>query len=72
MSRVQEIMKSVNMYHTREEAMREASPDMLVRVGFPNVHLVYRMNDKRELSFQFHYDASKFGVLKAFQKAYPV
>lgn len=65
-------MLQENVFPVKEWAILLANPNKPVRIGYPNFHQVYRMNDKRELSYQFDYDASKLGVLKSFQKAYPV
>ncbi|MCU6294944.1 hypothetical protein, partial [Escherichia coli] len=65
-------MLSENVFPVKEWAILLANPNKPVRIGYPNNHMVYRMNDKRELSYQYDYCASKFGVLKQFMKAYPV
>ena len=65
-------MLSENVFPVKEWAILLANPNKPVRIGYPNNHMVYRMNDKRELSYQYDYSASKFGVLKQFMKAYPV
>lgn len=61
-----------NVFPVKEWAILLANPNKPVRIGYPNNHMVYRMNEKRELSYQYDYTASKFGVLKQFRKAYPV
>ncbi|MFS8320032.1 hypothetical protein ACMG5I_03815 [Escherichia coli] len=65
-------MLSENIFPVKEWAILLANPNKPVRIGYPNNHMVYRMNSKRELSYQYDYSASKFGVLPQFKKAYPV
>lgn len=65
-------MLSENVFPVKEWAILLANTKKPVRIGYPNFHMVYRMNDKRELNYQYDYDSSKFGVLKQFLKAYPV
>ncbi|WOL22878.1 hypothetical protein [Escherichia phage vB_EcoM_JNE01] len=65
-------MLQENVFPVREWAILLANPNKPVRIGYPNMHQVYRMNDKRELSYQYDYNAAKFGILKQFLKAYPV
>lgn len=65
-------MLQENVFPVKEWAILLANSNKPVRIGYPNFHMVYRMNENRELSYQFDYDAAKFGVLKSFEKAYPV
>lgn len=61
-----------NVFPVKEWAVLFANPKKPVRIGYPNWHQVYRMNDNRELSYQYDYNAGKFGILKCFERAYPV
>ena len=44
-----------NMFPIRKWAEMFARPNKLVRVGYPKLHNVYRMDDKRNLHFVYHY-----------------
>ena len=51
-------MLSENIFPVKEWAILLANPNKPVRIGYPNNHMVYRMNNKRELSYQYEYSAS--------------
>ncbi len=65
-------MLQENVFPVKEWAVLFANPKKPVRIGYPNCHMVYRMNDARELSYQYDFNAAKFGILKCFEKVYPV
>lgn len=64
---ITELMFKNNIFPLKSWALMFANPKKPVRIGFPGSHLVYRMNDKRELSYQYDYDSHKFGLLPAFK-----
>lgn len=56
-----------NLYPTREMAEMFARYDHksgYVRIGFPNMHNVYKINQDGNLIFVYHYDAKRLGVLE--------
>lgn len=66
------IMLKENIFPVKQWAVLFASKNKPVCIGYPNCHQVYRMNDNRELSYQYDYNAGKFGILTCFEKVYPV
>lgn len=62
-----EMMFIQNIFPLKIWALMFANPKKPVRIGYPNMHQVYRMNDKRELNYQYDYNATKFGLLSAFE-----
>lgn len=58
--------RKYNLYPTREMAEMFARYDHksnCVRIGFPNMHNVYKINQDDNFIFVYHYDAQRLGVL---------
>lgn len=57
-----------NLYPTRDLAEMFAKRDHksgYVRIGFPNMHNVYKVNSDGNFIFVYHYDAARLGDLPA-------
>lgn len=65
-------MLEMNMFPTKDMAKMFAKSNSTVYIGYPNFHNVCRMNEHRDISYIYTYDASKLGIKKEFEKAYPV
>lgn len=59
--------REYNLYPTREMAemfSRRDHKSGYVRIGFPNMHNVYKINQDGNFIFVYHYDAHRLGLLE--------